>query len=181
MKIYTKTGDKGQTSLFGGKRIAKDDLRIEAYGTVDELNAFTAVLHDQCPYDEVKSTLTSIQSLLFNLGSVLASDPEKDFSLPGIQSKHIEALENKMDSMDAVLPELKNFILPSGHPLVSAAHVCRTVCRRAERRVVALSHDSAIDEINIIFLNRLSDYFFVLARYLAFMAGVPEIIWKSQE
>ena len=181
MKIYTKTGDKGQTSLFGGKRIAKDHLRIEAYGTVDELNAFTAVLHDQCPYEEVKSTLAAIQSLLFNLGSVLASDPEKDYSLPGIKPKHIEELENKMDSMDAVLPELKNFILPSGHPMVSAAHVCRTVCRRAERRLVTLSHESAISEINGIYLNRLSDYFFVLARYLGHMAGVPEIIWKSQD
>ncbi|MBK7007940.1 MAG: cob(I)yrinic acid a,c-diamide adenosyltransferase [Saprospiraceae bacterium] len=181
MKIYTKTGDKGQTSLFGGKRIAKDHLRIEAYGTVDELNAFTAVLHDQCPYEEVKNTLAAIQSLLFNLGSVLASDPEKDFSLPGLKPKHIEELENNMDRMDAVLPELKNFILPSGHPMVSAAHVCRTVCRRAERRLVTLSHESAIDEINIIYLNRLSDYFFVLARYLGHMAGVPEIIWKSQD
>lgn len=181
MKIYTKSGDKGQTSLFGGKRLDKDHLRIEAYGTVDELNAFTGVLHDQCPYPEIRETLLSIQSLLFNLGSVLATDPDQDFSLPGIKPIHVEDLEKKMDAMDAELPRLQNFILPSGHAMVSAAHVCRTVCRRAERRLVTLSHESTLDEVNLIYLNRLSDYFFVLARFLGHKAGVTEIIWKSQE
>lgn len=181
MKIYTKSGDKGQTSLFGGKRLDKDHLRIEAYGTVDELNAFTGVLHDQCPYPEIRETLLNIQSLLFNLGSVLATDPDQDFSLPGIKPIHVEDLEKKMDAMDAELPRLQNFILPSGHAMVSAAHVCRTVCRRAERRLVTLSHESTLDEVNLIYLNRLSDYFFVLARFLGHKAGVTEIIWKSQE
>lgn len=181
MKIYTKTGDKGQTSLFGGKRILKDNLRIEAYGTVDELNAFTGLLHDQCPYDEVKVSLSAIQNLLFNMGSVLATDPEKKFDLPGIKTNHIEELEKRMDAMDETLPALQNFILPSGHPLVSAAHVCRTVCRRAERRLVSLSQESTVDEISIVYLNRLSDYFFVLARYLGQKAGATEIIWKSQD
>ncbi len=180
MKIYTKTGDKGETSLFGGKRISKDDLRIEAYGTVDELNTFTGVLHDLCDNSEIKQELQSIQSLLFNLGSVLASDPEKNFQLPGIRQKHIDALESSMDRMDAKLPELRNFILPSGHPTVSAAHVCRTVCRRAERRVVSLAGMASVEEINLIYLNRLSDYFFVLARYLGHLNGAGEIIWQSQ-
>ena len=180
MKIYTKTGDKGETSLFGGRRISKDDLRIEAYGTVDELNTFVGVLHDACTYEEIKNELQNIQSLLFNLGSVLAADPDQDFQLPGIQPKHIEVLEKSMDKMDEQLPALRNFILPSGHPTVSAAHVCRTVCRRAERRIVSLSHSAAIAEVNVMYLNRLSDYFFVLARYLGHLNNAGEIIWQSQ-
>lgn len=179
MKIYTKTGDEGFTSLFGGARLSKDDMRIEAYGTVDELNAFTGNLYDKIDFAEVKETLFIIQNKLFNIGSVLASDPDKDFNLQGVKVSDTEHLEAQIDIMESELQPLKNFILPSGHEIVSSAHICRTICRRAERRVVALSKNADIDANLIVFLNRLSDYFFVLARYLTLKCNATEIIWKN--
>jgi cob(I)alamin adenosyltransferase len=179
MKIYTKTGDTGFTSLFGGARISKDDIRIEAYGTVDELNAFVGTLYDACPHDETKQILFAIQNKLFNIGSVLACDPSSDFKLEGVGAEDVALIEQSIDIMEAALAPLKNFILPSGHLLISASHVCRTVCRRAERRVVALHKTAHVDEPIAVYLNRLSDYFFVLARYFAILMNVDEIKWQS--
>lgn len=179
MKIYTKTGDEGFTSLFGGARLSKDDIRIEAYGTVDELNAFTGNLHDKINIDSVKDILFTIQNKLFNIGSVLASDPDKDFKLPGVNESDITFLEAQIDLMEKELQPLKNFILPSGHEVVSSTHICRTVCRRAERRVIALNKNAEIEASIIIYLNRLSDYFFVLARFLTVKYNASEIIWKN--
>lgn len=179
MKIYTKTGDEGLTSLFGGARISKDDIRIEAYGTVDELNSFTGNLYDKLNIEPVKEILFIIQNKLFNIGSVLATDPNKDFNLPSVNSSDIEKLETQIDEMEKDLEPLRNFILPSGHSVISSTHICRTICRRAERRVVTLSKNAEVDAAIIIYLNRLSDYFFVLARYLAVKYNAPEIIWKN--
>lgn len=179
MKIYTKTGDTGFTSLFGGARISKDDIRIEAYGTVDELNAFVGALYDACPHDDTKQVLFAIQNKLFNIGSVLACDPAADFKLDGVGVEDIVKIEQSIDAMEAALTPLKNFILPSGHTLISAAHLCRTVCRRAERRVVSLQKSAPVDEHITVYLNRLSDYFFVLARYMATLMDVEEIKWQS--
>ena len=180
MKIYTKTGDKGLTGLFGGARIPKDDARIEAYGTVDELNSLIGVLAEHVDHPQTVEHLRTIQNRLFDLGSVLATDPNSDFKLPGIEVADIFFLEQQMDLMDEKLPALKNFIIPGGSPAVSYAHVCRTVCRRAERRVISLAQLAEIDQNMIIYLNRLSDYFFILARYLGLEADVPEVIWKAR-
>jgi cob(I)alamin adenosyltransferase len=179
MKIYTKTGDNGFTSLFGGARISKDDIRIESYGTVDELNSFVGSLYDICPFDEIKEQLFSIQNKLFNIGSVLATDPNTDFKLDGVTETDIVFLENAIDKMDAEVPALKNFILPSGAPIISSCHVCRTVCRRAERRVISLQHNAEVDNTIIIYLNRLSDYFFLLSRYFAVKLNIQEIKWQA--
>ncbi len=179
MKIYTKTGDEGFTSLFGGARISKDDIRIEAYGTVDELNSFVGRLYDECSIEDVKAQLFIVQNKLFNIGSVLACDPKADFKLTGVIAEDILFLENAIDKMDEELPPLKNFILPSGHSQVSAAHLCRTICRRAERRVVTLQNNTEVDHNITIYLNRLSDYFFLLARYVGHQLSVDEILWKA--
>ncbi len=188
-KIYTKTGDSGETSLFGGRRISKADLRVEAYGTVDELNAFIgwlqAELSRSTPSEglrqSIQVTLPGIQNRLFTLGSQLASDPDKGAPLPDLQQDDITLLENDIDQMESLLPPLKNFILPGGHPLVAQAHVCRTICRRAERLVVALHHQQPVDALALRFLNRLSDYFFVLARYIGFSHQAEEVIWKTRQ
>ena len=183
MKIYSKTGDTGETGLFGGKRVAKDDARVEAYGSVDELNAFLGALADTIVQpSEVYSFLTNeVQCRLFDLGSHLATDPTGSFQLPsGLQESDLLALEVWIDKMTEELPPLKNFILPGGHPSVSAAHICRTVCRRAERAVIRLHHDSPVEAIVIQYLNRLSDYFFVLARSLSKHLGASEIIWQKR-
>lgn len=177
MKIYTKTGDDGTTGLFGGKRVSKDDLRIEAYGTVDELNSFIGHLLD---HDHTNLLLQTIQHRLFTIGSSLAADPEKQLITPDITTEDIEALEHAMDHMQEKLPDLKHFILPGGHPSVSAAHVCRTVCRRAERRCISLSRESPLDPLIIRYLNRLSDYFFVLGRMLSHHHDVPEVKWEPR-
>lgn len=180
-KIYTKTGDLGETSLFGGKRLPKDHQRIEAYGTVDELNAFIGLLRDGIEAAELRQLLKEIQDRLFVIGSNLASDPGKEMPTPDILPEDIQILEQQMDEMDKVLPPLKNFILPGGHPTVSHAHLCRTVCRRAERQVVALSHQTEVLPILIQYLNRLSDYFFVLGRKLGQDLNIEELAWNPRK
>jgi len=180
-KIYTKTGDKGETGLFGGKRLPKNHIRIESYGTVDELNAFIGMLRDLAPSKHQKSLLKEIQDRLFTIGSNLASDPDKNMATPDIKESDIELLENEMDQMDESLAPLKNFILPGGHTTVSFCHIARTVCRRAERMVVALHHNESVDEIIIRYLNRLSDYLFVLGRQLSKDLNAEEIPWHPRK
>ena len=181
MKIYTKTGDTGSTSLFGGRRISKDDLRIEAYGTIDELNSFIGLLNASFSEATQNYFLSEVQRRLFTIGSNLASDPEKRVIAPDIHDDDITTLENAMDTMDQFLEPLKNFILPGGDVAVAHAHMCRTVCRRAERRVITLDRLSKVDPIILVYLNRLSDYFFVLARYIAHSREVTEIIWVPRK
>lgn len=180
-KIYTKTGDKGETGLFGGKRLPKHHVRIEAYGTVDELNAHLGLVRDSVPSEETRSFLKEIQDRLFTIGANLASDPAKSMSTPDLLAVDVEALEKQMDSMDASLPPLKNFILPGGHPTVSYCHLARTVCRRAERQVTALAANEAVENIVLIYLNRLSDYLFVLGRKVAQDLGVEEVAWQPRK
>jgi ATP:cob(I)alamin adenosyltransferase len=178
-KIYTKTGDKGQTGLFGGSRVSKDDVRLEAYGTVDELNSFLGYLKDHVEDKVIQNLLYNIQNALFNAGSILATDPTKpEMKLP-FDNSIINTLELEIDRMQEELPALMNFILPGGHPQVSLCHILRTVTRRAERRVVTLSDIVETDIEISIFLNRLSDYFFVLGRYLGKQMNAKEVIWNS--
>ncbi len=182
MKIYTRTGDKGSTGLLGGTRVPKDHLRIEAYGTVDELNSHLGLLRDQAPA-HLQPRLVALQETLFAIGSRLASqsDAEADrFQVPPVEEADVAAMEAWMDAMDADLPPMRHFILPGGHPTVSQAHICRTVCRRAERRVVQLSAQEPVPEILVRFLNRLSDLFFVLARHLGRELNVPETPWQPR-
>lgn len=179
-RIYTKTGDKGETALFGGRRVPKSHLRVEAYGTVDELNAFIGLLRDSAEDQLTGNFLGHIQHRLFSVGAHLASDPDKAIAAPDLEPGDILLLEQAMDEMDTRLPELKNFILPGGHPVVSLCHICRTVCRRAERAVVALHYHEPVDERVLQYLNRLSDYFFMLARQLAQDAGAAEIVWNPR-
>jgi cob(I)alamin adenosyltransferase len=183
MKIYTKTGDGGQTALFGGARIPKYHPRIESYGTVDELNAFTGLLADSINDGELRAELRHIQSTLFTLGSHLAAEPgKKNLWVPELHEEEIGLLEKRIDAWDLELPPLKNFILPGGHTQVSHAHVCRTVCRRAERLCIALqAEEGNVPEKVIPYLNRLSDYFFTLARKLAHDLGVEEIAWQPRK
>lgn len=178
MKIYTKTGDKGQTSLIGGVRVPKHHIRIESYGTIDELNSYIGLLRDQEIPAELKECLKEIQDRLFTIGSSLASDPEKSkMQIPDLLESDITFLENEMDRMTATLPELKNFILPGGHTIVSYCHLARVVCRRAERIAVHLAELSYVDERAIRYLNRLSDYLFTLSRAIAHDLGVEEYKW----
>ncbi len=179
-KIYTKTGDGGETSLFGGKRLPKHHLRIESYGTVDELNSHLGLVRDQLTDDPLRAQLIEIQNRLFTIGANLASDPSKEMSTPDLTEADIELLEQWMDEMDEELPALKNFILPGGHVAVSSCHVARCVCRRAERLVVALSNDESVDLILIKYLNRLSDYLFILSRMIGHILEVGEIKWISR-
>ena len=180
MKIYTKKGDQGKTSLFGGRRISKDDLRIEAYGTIDELNSHIGLLCSANLVHEIKIKLQQIQSYLFAIGSNLAADPKKsDLKLPALIEEQTRFLEIEIDNMESHLSPLRFFILPGGDVSSAQAHLCRTVCRRAERRSVSLSQLEFVNEHIIIYLNRLSDYFFVLARYLAFLNKSEEINWKG--
>lgn len=172
MKIYTKTGDKGETSLLGGTRVSKSDARIEAYGTIDELNSCIGLVVSSVKTH--REFLISIQHHLFNAGSILASDGRKQFKLPEITDKDIHALEVEIDRMNEILEPLKNFILPGGSVAASHAHVARCVCRRAERRVVDLKEDYS-DIVK--YLNRLSDYLFVLSRSILQEEGVPEVKW----
>jgi cob(I)alamin adenosyltransferase len=182
MKIYTKTGDQGQTSLFGGDRIFKDNIRVDAYGTVDELNSFLGHLSDIIPDKSISVKLKAIQNILFNIGSILATvDNNYKTKLPQIQDDVIEFLEHQIDAMDRVLPQMTQFILPSGHPVVSFCHMVRTVCRRAERNIVSISQiekDAQIEK-SIIYLNRLSDYLFVLSRFLTQYFKAEEVTWKK--
>ena len=181
MKIYTKTGDKGTTALFGGARLPKNHIRIESYGTVDELNSFIGLVRDHLTNEELRGELKSIQETLFTIGSHLAADPSKDnLWIPEIKPTEIELLEKGIDRMQESLEPLKNFILPGGHPVVSHCHVVRCVCRRAERNVVALSEIETIAPILIQYLNRLSDYFFVLARFVGKELGAEEVVWTAK-
>ena len=180
-KIYTKTGDKGETSLIGGVRVPKYHLRIESYGTVDELNSYIGLVKDMITDANAKEVLYEIQDRLFTIGSVLASDPEKSkMKIPDLHETDVELLEKEMDAMDENLPELRSFILPGGHPAVSTAHVARCICRRAERLVVHLSNESQVPEIIAVYLNRLSDYLFVLSRKIAIDFNVDEIPWRPR-
>ncbi|GAB3313238.1 cob(I)yrinic acid a,c-diamide adenosyltransferase [Larkinella ripae] len=182
MKIYTKTGDTGQTSLIGGRRVSKAHHRIDAYGTVDELNSWIGLVRDQPVNETRKELLKEIQDRLFTIGAELATDPEKTVKkpLPAIQDSDVEALEAAMDAMDAHLPELRAFVLPGGHQAVSFAHLARTVCRRAERLVIALNDEETVDPLVIQYLNRLSDYLFVLSRKMAFELAAEEVSWKPR-
>lgn len=181
MKIYTKKGDKGTTGLIGGTRVPKSSLRIEAYGTVDELNSYIGLIRDQSIHQSYKVQLIEIQDRLFTIGSSLASDPEKsNMKIPDLKSSDIDLLEKWMDEMDAQLPEMKSFILPGGHTTVSFTHVARCVCRRAERITVDLAaHDFVAEEV-LMYLNRLSDYLFVLGRKLGQDLGAEEQPWKPR-
>lgn len=177
MKIYTKTGDDGTTSLYGGKRISKDDIRIESYGTVDELNSFIGLLSAQISMQESVARLIEIQKTLFNIGSQLANDPDKPLHVPTVTEEDIKVLETDIDTMNLELEPLKTFILPGGSMAIGTAHVCRTICRRAERRVIHLSKEGPIPDHIVQYLNRLSDYFFVLSRYIAYKTDTEELKW----
>ena len=183
MKIYTRTGDKGQTSLLGGQRIAKDSLRIEAYGTIDELNSHLGLLRDHAQ-GQRDMLLVPIQEKLFSLGSRLASgneDQAEKYKVPRITDADIALLEGEMDRMDSELPDMRNFILPGGDLAASQAHICRTVCRRAERLVVSLAAAEEVPEFVVRYLNRLSDLLFVLARHLAHVHGVADTPWMPRQ
>jgi cob(I)alamin adenosyltransferase len=178
MKIYTKTGDKGQTSLIGGKRVPKYHIRIEAYGTVDELIAFTGLLRDQNLNIHIKDILLQIQDDLMVCSAILASDCDDcSAKVPTLKNENILLLEHEIDSMEANLIPLNSFIIPGGHPAVSYCHVARTVCRRAERLVIRLMDESLLPDVIIIYLNRLSDYFFVLSRKIASDLQIVEYNW----
>lgn len=178
MKIYTKTGDKGQTSLIGGTRVPKYHLRIETYGTVDELNSYIGLIMCQGIEGHDQQLLKEIQDRLFTIGASLAADPEKSkMKIPDLLDSDIVLLENEMDKMNETLPPLKHFVLPGGNTVVSYCHVARCVCRRAERLTVQLAENSFVDEHVTIYLNRLSDYLFVLARKLTTYFKAEENVW----
>ncbi len=180
-KIYTKGGDRGQTSLIGGTRVGKNNQRIEAYGTIDELNAFIGLLSTYALKESDILFLKEIQHKLFNMGSNLATDPDKTTLQQAsiIESVDISNLEDAIDRMDDELPELNNFVLPGGSAAGATAHICRTITRRAERRVIDLNETSPLDPAIIQYLNRLSDYFFVLSRYITVNEGNTEFLWKK--
>lgn len=180
-KIYTKTGDKGSTSLIGGTRVPKYDIRIESYGTVDELNSWVGLIRDQNIGAHYRDILFEIQDRLFTLESELAKGPDKiEQQLPELQESDIEMLEKEIDAMNEEIPELSSFILPGGHTTVSYCHLARTVCRRAERLVLEMNEAFPVNPINIKYLNRLSDYFFVLSRKLSYDLGVSESLWSPR-
>ncbi len=183
IKIYTKTGDLGKTSLIGGTKVPKSNLRIESYGTVDELNSYIGLVNDYLTDPHSNAMLKEIQDRLFTIGSALACDPDKEtrMKIPDLKETDIDLLENEIDKMNAELPEMKNFILPGGHVAVSTAHIARCVCRRAERICVHLQEEKQfIDPLVIKYLNRLSDYLFVLARFTGHKLGIAEIPWKAR-
>lgn len=185
MKVYTKTGDKGTTALFGGTRVPKHHIRIDSYGTVDELNSFIGLIRDQEIDPRSKEILIHIQNKLFTVGAVLATDPEKmtlksgkdRLNIPRIDQEDITLLETEMDTMDSSLPPMTHFVLPGGHTTVSYCHVARTVCRRAERLASALNDLDPFDSHTLTYLNRLSDYLFVLARKLSQDLQADEVKW----
>ena len=177
-KIYTKTGDLGETSLLGGTRVSKSHGRVEAYGTIDELNSFLGLLRDQQTGEHYKTILLRIQENLFIAEAMVAADPNlQHTSLPMLRDEEIQLLENEIDEMNKSLEDLSHFILPGGYAPSSLCHICRTVCRRAERAVIRLSATNPADEIIIRYLNRLSDYLFVLARKTGKDAGTDETLW----
>jgi cob(I)alamin adenosyltransferase len=182
-KIYTKTGDKGSTALIGGTRIPKSHIRIEAYGTIDELNSWIGNISDLINFENEKLLLKEIQDRLFTIGSSLACDPNKETKLhiPDLHDSDIELLEKNIDKMNEVLPELKNFVLPGGNAIASSCHVVRCVCRRAERICVAMQEENEfVDKKVIIYLNRLSDYLFVFARYILQKNKGVETVWNPR-
>jgi cob(I)alamin adenosyltransferase len=182
-KIYTKTGDEGKTGLIGGTRVPKDHLRIETYGTVDELNSYIGLCSDQLKDDQSKIMLKEIQDRLFTIGSSLACDPEKEprMKIPDLKESDIELLEQEIDRMNESLEPMKFFILPGGHAAVSSLHIARCVCRRCERLCVHMQQqDLFIDALVLKYMNRLSDYLFVLSRYAGKLLGVDEIPWKPR-
>ena len=185
MKVYTKTGDNGTTALFGGTRVSKDNIRIDSYGTVDELNSYIGLIRDQDMNADYKKILIEIQDRLFTVGAILATPVEKEIMKNGekrlknlgIIESDIELLENEIDTMEDSLPQMTHFVLPGGHTTVSYCHVARCVCRRAERLAVTLSQQETIDEMAVKYLNRLSDYLFVLARKLSSDLSADEVKW----
>lgn len=189
MKIYTKTGDKGTTALFGGTRVPKHHIRIDSYGTVDELNSHIGLIRDQNIEQHYKEILMTIQDRLFTVGAILATDPEKAtlkngkqrLNIPKISSQDIELLEKEIDSMNDTLPQMTHFVLPGGHQTVSFCHIARCVCRRAERLASALHDLEPFQPESLVYLNRLSDYIFVLARKLSHDLKAEEIQWIPQK
>lgn len=182
MKVYTKTGDAGTTALLGGTRVGKNHLRLEAYGTLDELNSWMGLLRDYEVNQNRQKPLKSIQDMLFTLGSHLATAPGKNVRhLPAYSPEDVSMLEKEIDAMEEGLPALKNFILPGGHITVSQCHIARCVCRRAERLVVALHEHEPLDEVILAYLNRLSDYLFVLARRMGHELGATEVAWQARK
>lgn len=181
MKIYTRTGDKGMTSLIGGTRVYKSHERIEVYGTVDELNSYIGLVRDQEVNSQRRGLLKEIQDRLFTINASLASDPDTSTKkIPDLHESDVKLLEDAIDEMSAQLPELRFFVLPGGHQSVSFCHVARCVCRRAERLAIGLAQDSFVEELVIIYLNRLSDYLFVLSRKMAQELGAEEVTWKPR-
>lgn len=183
LKIYTKTGDLGQTSLIGGTKVAKSHLRIESYGTTDELNSYLGLVNDQLSDERSKAVLKEIQDRLFTIGSSLACDPDKEpvMKIPDLKEDDISLLETEIDKMNEVLPAMKFFIIPGGHASISTIHIARCVCRRAERICVNMQeHDLFVEPLVIKYLNRLSDYLFVLSRYIGHLINVPEVSWKPR-
>ncbi|WP_282161440.1 cob(I)yrinic acid a,c-diamide adenosyltransferase [Ulvibacterium marinum] len=189
MKIYTKTGDDGTTALYGGTRVAKHHIRIDSYGTVDELNSWLGLIRDQKIDTPTKQLLAKIQDKLFTVGAILATDPKKALlkngqerlNIPKIGSADITALEKEMDKMEEMLPPMTHFILPGGHTTVSYCHIARTICRRAERLAVQLYKKEPFDDHVLSYLNRLSDYLFVLARKLSKDLHAEEIKWIPEK
>ncbi len=182
-KIYTRTGDAGKTSLIGGTKVAKSHLRIESYGTLDELNSYLGWVNDLLEDETQKITIKEIQDRLFTIGSSLACDPEKEPSmkLPDLKESDIDFLEKEIDRMNEILPEMKHFIIPGGAPAVSVTHVARCVCRRAERACVHMQEEQMFIDARVIkYLNRLSDYLFVLARHTGYLAKISEITWHPR-
>jgi cob(I)alamin adenosyltransferase len=180
-KVYTKTGDSGITSLISGKRVPKHDTRIRAYGTVDELIAWIGLIKDTTESQSIKETLLEIQKQLMTVAAQLAIESENSFpkNLTPIQPEAVNFIENEIDLLTEELPELKNFVIPGGHVLISYAHLARCVCRRAERFVTELNSESPISKILIIYMNRLSDYFFTLSRTFASHLKIEEIKWSG--
>ena len=177
MKIYTKTGDDGTTALYGGKRVSKHNLRVAAYGTVDELNAYLGLLRDLVETEDIKLKLIDIQKSMFIIGSQLASTPKNKSKTPCIVQKDIELLEYDIDVMNKNLSAMTHFVLPGGHPTVSHCHIARSICRRAERKICKLSENEMVDETILKYINRLSDYLFVLSRFLSKLFNINEIKW----
>ena len=183
MKIYTKTGDKGTTSLIGGTKVPKSHLRIEAYGTVDELNSYIGLCKDLITDKQGQKILLEVQDRLFTIGSSLACDPIKEpkMRIPDLKEADVELLEKEMDRMNEIIPPMKNFILPGGHTTLSHLHIARCICRRTERCCVRLELESLeVEAIIIKYLNRLSDYLFILSRFAGHQLKVKEIPWKAR-
>lgn len=183
LKIYTKTGDQGKTSLIGGTKVPKSHIRIETYGTVDELNSYIGLVNDVLSDEPSKIILKEIQDRLFTIGSSLACDPDKEplMKMPDLKESDIALLEQEIDRMNEVLPPMKSFILPGGHVAVSTTHVARCICRRAERHCVNMQQqDVFVDPLVIKYLNRLSDHLFVLSRYTGHLLNAPEVPWKPR-